>query len=945
MKVADVRAAACGRWLEILPAVAPALGPACARVGRHVPCPVHGGRDGFRLFKDAADTGGGVCNSCGRFSDGIAVLQWATGRGFSEVLQDVEGIISGPGRQSVAIMQTDRPRPSGEKLEAWWREAQPDPGRIREYLRHRGLSGNAPDALRFHPRLPYYDEEGRHVGDFPAILARVETVQGHLVALHRTYLDPTGPGKAPLEAPKKLTPAIADGATAGAAIRLGPPGPALALTEGIETALAVMEATGLTAWATVSAGGLQQVELPPEVERPEIWADRDANGVGQEAARGAAARFKAEGRSVRLLLPPREGEDWLDVLAREGPIALAEASFDAEPWAEEVPTGKGPVRAEAAAIQADRQEGFAPVRGAGPYHVEDGCLAREKPTQHGVITEPLCNFAAQVTEELVLDDGVEPSRAFIIEGHLETGERLPAVRVPAARFAGMGWVTEHWGLRAVVRAGQATRDYLREAIQRLSPVTRERRIFTHTGWRGVDGAWVYLTASGAVGRDGFEVDLGPELPRYHLPRDPEDPVEAMRMSLRLLQLAPPRVTVPLWAAVYRAPLASACPVDGSLWVEGPTGSLKSTLAALFLAHYGDFDRTHLPGAWSSTANQLERRAFVLKDVLFVVDDYAPSAMDARELEAKAARLIRAQGNLAGRGRLRADLSDRPAFPPRGLIVSTGEQHPPGQSLLVRMVLVELELADVDLPALTEAQRSAPRLPHALAGYVAWLAPQLPTLPSLLRETFAGARARATADGEHLRVPEALAHLWLGLHSGLTYAEEIGACSRAEAEHLREEGWAALLALGRAQGRRVEEERPSRRFLTVLLTLVSQRRAVLLSKEDGGDGLRPGVDLLGWQDEEGLYLLPEAALQGVARFCREAGEPFPVRSERLKRDLAKEALTECDPGRHTRVVKIAGRPRRVLSIRRAAAETLLGEAFPLPVVTEVTGFGRERGDGV
>jgi hypothetical protein len=105
--------------------------------------------------------------------------------------------------------------------------------------------------------------------------------------------------------------------------------------------------------------------------------------------------------------------------------------------------------------------------------------------------------------------------------------------------------------------------------------------------------------------------------------------------------------------------------------------MKSSLAAVFLSHFGDFDRLHLPGAWSSTANQLERRAFVLNDTLFVVDDYVPGGPDARELEAKAARLLHAQGNAAGRGRLRADLTERPAFPPRGLIVSTGEERPAG----------------------------------------------------------------------------------------------------------------------------------------------------------------------------------------------------------------------------------------------------------------------------
>jgi hypothetical protein len=183
----------------------------------------------------------------------------------------------------------------------------------------------------------------------------------------------------------------------------------------------------------------------------------------------------------------------------------------------------------------------------------------------------LCNFTASVDEEVILDDGVEITRAFRVSGRLACGEALPPARVTASRFADMKWVTEWWGLRAVVRAGLATRDCLREAIQRLSPDAPQRRVFTHTGWREIDGEWVYLTASGAVGRDGFEVDVGPELHRYRLPRVPESEVEAMRASLALLDVAPLTVTVPLFAAAYRAPLASALPADLTIWIEGTTG--------------------------------------------------------------------------------------------------------------------------------------------------------------------------------------------------------------------------------------------------------------------------------------------------------------------------------------------------------------------------------------
>ncbi|MCZ6625567.1 MAG: hypothetical protein O7B35_15290, partial [Deltaproteobacteria bacterium] len=540
---------------------------------------------------------------------------------------------------------------------------------------------------------------------------------------------------------------------------------------------------------------------------------------------------------------------------------------------------------------------------------------------------PLCNFVATVTEEITQDDGAETTRAFIIEGQLDNGKPLPPACVPGSRFGGMTWVTEEWGLRAIVHAGQATRDYLREAIQVLSPDARSRRVFTHTGWREIDGQWVYLTTSGAVGEDVFEVDLGSELSRYRLPLKAENPIEAIRVSIKLLDIAPLEVTAPLWAGVYRAPLATFFPVDFSLWLEGLTGSLKSTIAGLLLCHFGDFDRTHLPGAWSSTTNQLERRAFLLKDTLFVVDDYAPTSLDRRELEMKAARLLRSQGNLAGRGRLRSDLTERVAFPPRGLILATGEQHPPGQSLLARTLLVEVSRKDLNMELLTEAQKNSGLLQHAMAGYIQWLSPQIPKLPELLRETFKGTRTKATVSGGHLRIPEVLAHLWLGLDCGLTYAEDIGACSQTDVSGLRERSWKALLNLAAAQAQYVEDERPSLRFLKVLSTLVTQEHVTLLPKSDPEKQTSDSADFVGWYDDEMLYLLPEAAFMAVSRFCRDAGEPFSIRLERLKRDLAEEGFSEKDQGRLTTTVRINNKTRRVLKLKIKTVESLLGEEFP------------------
>lgn len=587
--------------------------------------------------------------------------------------------------------------------------------------------------------------------------------------------------------------------------------------------------------------------------------------------------------------------------------------------------------------------GVAHDRGDSPYVVENGRICFEKVTNDGPTLVPLCNFTCQITEEVVRDNGVDQSREFVLEGRLDTGEPLRPTRIAAARFGSMAWVQEAWGARACLSAGFTKRDQLREAIQVLSPDIARRCVYTHTGWREIDGRWAYLHSGGALGDVSVEVDLGSGLAGFALPAAPVDSVDAMRTSLALLDVAPLTITAPLWAGVFRAVTSSVLPLDMALWLEGLTGSMKSTLAALFLSHFGSFDRTTLPGSWSSTPNQLERRAFALKDVLFVIDDFAPSALDRRELDQKASRLIRAQGNLSGRGRLRSDLSERPTMPPRGLILGTGEDRPAGRSILARTLLIEVDRASIDMGRLTCAQSQAHRLPHALAAFITWLAPQLGTLPAELAEAFRTARSRATTTAAHLRVPEILAHLAIGLDLALAFAEEIGAVDAKRRADLGEACWDALVKLGMNQRDAIDEVRPTRLFIETLDTLLVQGRVTLLDREGPAVNSPPERPLIGWRDDEYLYLLPSAAFQAVQRALRDAGDSLPVTERRLRRDLLVEGITVSDAGRSTATVWIGGQSRRVLRLRVASVDEILGHPLrkSSPVLTGLTGSGEER----
>jgi hypothetical protein len=341
-----VRERATGRWLEVLAALAPALAPALARIGRHVPCPVHGGQDGFRLFRDVAETGGGICNTCGTFPDGFALLMWANGWSFPEALSAAAQVVGltaeGAPRTTGAFSPRPRPTPQDRQsliaaLNRVW-TASLDPtdrraGPLRAYLSRRGLSGVELDAevVRFHPALGYWQrnehDERTLVGRFPALLALVTGSEGTPVTLHRTYLTADG-RKAPVAAPRKLMGYPGD-RLAGGAIRLFPAAPVLGVAEGIETALAVHVRTGMSVWSAVSAGLLARLEPPAQTSLVVVWTDRDRSGVGEAAAHVLRERLLRRGIAVAVHLPP-------------GPLPAGAKSLDwADVW------GRGPQRAAA----------------------------------------------------------------------------------------------------------------------------------------------------------------------------------------------------------------------------------------------------------------------------------------------------------------------------------------------------------------------------------------------------------------------------------------------------------------------------------------------------------------------------------------------------------------------------------------------------------------------
>jgi hypothetical protein len=189
-----------------------------------------------------------------------------------------------------------------------WRATAPAPGTpVETYLNSRGIDVLLPPRVRFHPGLKHPSGS-----IWPAAIALVTRgADDTPVAIHRTFLDLHGAGKAPVEPQKMML-----GPCRGGAVRLAPVSGVLMVGEGIETCLAAMTATGNPAWAALSTSGLRTLELPNTVRDVIVLADGD--DPGEAAARDCAWRWKREGRLVRIARPPR-GSDFNDLLVARAP--------------------------------------------------------------------------------------------------------------------------------------------------------------------------------------------------------------------------------------------------------------------------------------------------------------------------------------------------------------------------------------------------------------------------------------------------------------------------------------------------------------------------------------------------------------------------------------------------------------------------------------------------
>jgi hypothetical protein len=594
------------------------------------------------------------------------------------------------------------------------------------------------------------------------------------------------------------------------------------------------------------------------------------------------------------------------------------------------------------------------------YFAEDGCMwINVDPTEHDEDPEPIqiSNFTAEIATDILTDDGAEKKRSYEIKAHLRDKQFL--FEIQAEELARGEWIDRHLGAKARITVGRQMKDHLAAAIKTCSDAP-EYYYYAHTGWRKIDGRMVFLHSGGGLSQESqvsqnknfdlthtflfdksalqatshthkndmsqvsqvsqvdreYRVKLNGSLSKFDLPIV-EDIQKAIRSSLKFVDITRDTITMPLYAALWRAPLGRA---NFGVHFAGQSGLGKSEISALLQQHFGPgMHANSLPGSWESTENALEMQLFQAKDVLLVCDDFKPKGgkNDQDRLHAKADRVFRSVGNGSTRARLDSHLNQRPERRPRCLLLSTGEDVPRGESLQARVVVLVMTECITKGDAskrLSEAQANARDglYAQAMSGYIQWLAPRIEAIQDNLPLLEANERDNLVNEG-HARLSTNTAHLIIGMKFFLQYAIEMQAITLQEAQTYINRCIDALKKNASDTAIESKSKKPSEQWREMLIAAITSKRAHLVT----ADGNNPGVeygwvkrvrdvviadgtptteesfsgggDQIGWIDGDDIYLLPQLAYKAVRAMSSATGNEITTTESSLRKFLAQDGL--------------------------------------------------------
>lgn len=503
-----------------------------------------------------------------------------------------------------------------------------------------------------------------------------------------------------------------------------------------------------------------------------------------------------------------------------------------------------------------------------PYAVHDNriCLLRED--KDGEIVHcPIASFTAQITGQILDEDG---SKTFVISGEAVRGGPY-TLEQPAEKF---GKDSE---LRAALERAVGPYDpvynrmseHLVPAIKILTTEANLETIrrFRRTGWI----ADRFLIPG--MQAEDTRIELPDKLP-YRVSADAELDI-ALPAWRNLIESVDPAISTPIITMMLQAPLHRPAGWQNErygVFIQGRTGSLKTSFTQTAMAIYGaEFahDRTLIKLGEGATRNAIMAYATNAHDMPLFIDNYKPNTgFGFNDL----VNLIHNILEGGEKDRLTRASVIKEARPVHCFPVITGEDVPDHDpATIARLLLIAFEWqAGQPNERLAYAQANSEELSAIGLTWLTWLSsedgrrivkqtaaflPQVRNswaeyLRSIRRDMVNILRVATNLATNELTWSIALQHPTLG--------EFLAPYTAAHGNGLRR--------IADNMAKATTEALEANRFLAGLRELLATGQGVLIQR----DRLKEDVALherdrmIGWVDEEGVYLLPTAAMERVRK---------------------------------------------------------------------------------
>jgi hypothetical protein len=557
---------------------------------------------------------------------------------------------------------------------------------------------------------------------------------------------------------------------------------------------------------------------------------------------------------------------------------------------------------------------------AWPYAVDSGQIVflQEKRRKDGIDIEatPVADFVATITAEITDEHG---ERLFTIEGEGKRGKHF-SVDVEAEIFG------EDRRLRAILEAAAGAMDPVRAGMTgHLGPAIKlltqfedleQVRLYHRTGW---DGDRRFLLPGREV--EGVRIDVADKLPYAYVKWTPEDLTQGLSVLDALIRAFRPEVTTIPLAMLFQAPAAQPAGWTNeryAVFIQGRTGSLKTSFAQVAMCLFGEgflHDERLIKLGQGATTNAVMRFATQCHDLPILIDNFKlNTGLGAKDLISVIHNLM--EGGEKDRLNRASELKESRSL--RCWPLFTGEDIPDTDpASLARILIVGLDWQrGTPNPLLTQVQEEAGSLAAVGAAWVDWLATegwevaervgrQMPAY----RQRWADTLRRSYPDAANiLRVATNLATNELAWELVCLHPTIGQITSRYTAQHK-----AGLLELAHSMGRETSDALEGQIVVNALRDLISTGQNVLVERS------REAMDfekdrMIGWKDDEGVYLIMNVALRAVKGLL---GYSHVMPSNRvLYSQLAEMGLiASSGTDTQTTYIWVQGRSQRVLHLHK------------------------------